>query len=182
MWSFEVTPIQRLIGTLGLLSLLASCTVEPLNATSSNRLSADGTSASVRTIMKSISVDPVRERVAQQVRNNLLFELNGGQLEPGGQYKVSLRVSPSTRSLAVEGDSLSSTSAQAVVRVNYRLIDMTSGKPISEGIRQAVASFDQTPQSYANERAARDAQNRAAKAVAQQVRLAIGQALTQNNS
>ena len=182
MWSFSVTPIQRLVGTLGLLTLLASCTVGPLNATSSSRVGADGTSSSVRAIMKSITVDPVNERVAQQVRNNLLFELNGGQQEPGGQYNVSLRVSPQTRSLAIEGDSLSTTSAQVAVTVNYRLIDTETNEPIAEGVRRAVASFDQTPQSFANERATRDAQNRAAKEVAQQVKLAIGQALTSNNS
>ena len=182
MWSFNVTPIQRLIGTLGLLTFLASCTVEPLNATSSSRLGADGTSSSVRAIMKTITVDEVGTRVAQQVRNNLLFELNGGKLEPGGQYKVNLRVTPQTSSLAVEGDSLSTTSAQVSVTVNYRLIDTTTNKPVAEGIRRAVASFDQTPQTFANERATRDAENHAAKEAAQQVRLAIGQALTNNNS
>ena len=53
MWSFNVTPIQRLLGTLALLTFLASCTVEPLNATSSSRLTSDGTSASVQEVMKS---------------------------------------------------------------------------------------------------------------------------------
>lgn len=182
MWSFNVTAVQRLFGTLGMLTFLASCTVEPLNATSSSRLGSEGSSSSVRAIMKSTTIDPVNERVAQQVRNNLLFELNGGQQVPGGQYKVSLRVTPQTRSLAVEGDSLSTTSAQVAVTVNYRLIDTSTNKPISEGVRRAVASFDQTPQKFANERATRDAENRAAKEVAQQVRLAIGQALTSNNS
>ena len=182
MWSFNVTPIQRLLGTLALLTFLASCTVEPLNATSSSRLTSDGTSASVQEVMKSITVDAVDTRVAQQVRNNLLFELNGGKLEPGGQYRVNLRVSPSTRSLAIEGDSLSTTSAQATITVSYRLIDNATNKPISEGVRRAFASFDQTPQKYANERSARDAQNRAAKEVAQRLRLAIAKALATNDS
>ena len=182
MWSFNVTPIQRLVATLAMLTFLASCTVEPLNATSSGRLSADGTSSSVQQIMKTMSVDAVNARVAQQVRNNLLFELNGGKLEPGGQYRVSLRVSPGTRSLAIEGDSLSTTSAQASVTVTYRLIENATNKPIAQGVRRAYASYDQTPQKYANERAIRDAQNRAAKEVAQRVRLAIAKALSSDNS
>jgi LPS-assembly lipoprotein len=181
MWSSDVTQIQRLLGTLGLLVFLASCTVEPLNATSSSRLGADGTSSSVQTVMKSITIAPVKERVAQQVRNNLLFDLNGGQLEPGGQYKVTLEVASAARSLAVEGDSLSATSAQAAVTVNYVLLDTSRGETVSEGTRRAVASFDKTPQKFANERAELDAQNRAAKDVARQIRLAIGQALTKIN-
>lgn len=182
MWSFNVTPIQRLVATLAMLTFLASCTVEPLNATSSSRLSADGTSSSVQEVMKTISVDAVNERVAQQVRNNLLFELNGGKLEPEGQYRVSLRVAPRTRSLSIEGDSLATTSAQASVTVTYRLIENATNKPIAQGVRRAYASYDQTPQKYANERAIRDAQNRAAKEVAQRVRLAIAKALSSDNS
>lgn len=181
MWSSDVRQIQRLAGTLGLLILLASCTVQPLNSTSSNRLGADGTSSSVRSVMKSINVKPVKTRVAQQVRNNLLFDLNGGQLVPGGQYEVKLEISSASQSLAVEGDSLSSTSAQVAITAIYTLFDTSTGKPVSTGTRRAVASFDQTPQKFANERAQRDAENRAAKVVAQQIRLAIGQALTQAN-
>ena len=181
MWSFDMTPVFRLAG-LGLLIFLASCTVEPLNATSNSRLGADGTPSSVSSIMKAITVEPVNERVAQQVRNNLLFAMNGGRLEPGGNYKVSMVVTPVSSGLAVEGDSLSTTSAQASVQVSYKLIDIRSGKPVDAGIRKAVASFDKTPQSFANERADRDAQNRAAKEVALQLRAAIAQALSRADS
>ena len=73
-------------------------------------------------------------------------------------------------------------SAQATITVSYRLIDNATNKPISEGVRRAFASFDQTPQKYANERSARDAQNRAAKEVAQRLRLAIAKALATNDS
>ena len=182
MWSSDLAQVQRLIGTLGLLMFLASCTVEPLNSTSTNRLSADGSSSSVRAVMKSITVAPVDERVAQQVRNSLLFELNGGQLEPGSQYQVKLKVTPASRSLAIESDSLLPTSTQVIVTVNYDLLDTSTRKSFSAGTRRAVASFDKTPQKFANERAERDAQNRAAKDVARQIRLAIGQALTRSSS
>ncbi|MEP0943947.1 MAG: LPS assembly lipoprotein LptE [Rhizobiaceae bacterium] len=182
MWSSDVRQIQRLAGTVSLLFFIASCTVQPLNSTTTNQLSLDGTSSSVRGVMKTISVKPVKTRVAQQVRNNLLFDLNGGQQEPGGQYVVSLQISSASQSLAVEGDSLSSTSTQVAVTAVYTLLDTSTGKPVSTGKRRAVASFDQTPQKFANERAQRDAENRAAKVVAQQLRLAIGQALTQANS
>ena len=178
MWSSNVTHIKRLIGPICALSVLAACTVEPLNGTSSSRISNDGTSQSVRTIMKSTSVAPVSTRVGQQVRNNLLFELNGGQLVEGGEYRVTLNVTSASRSLAIERDSLTPTSSQAVVSVTYRLVKSDSGDVISEGTRRAVASYDQTPQKFANERALRDAQNRAAKEVALYLRLAIGQALT----
>lgn len=178
MWSSNMTRFRPLIGTAGLMLFLASCTVEPLNATRSfNNTADDGVSQSVRAIMKTITIDPVKERVAQQVRNNLLFELNGGRQEPGGRYKLKLKVTTGARSLAIESDSLSPTSAQVAVTVNYELVDTTSQKEASGGRRRAVASFDKTPQKFANERAERDAQNRAAKDVARQIRMAIGLSL-----
>ena len=178
MWSSDMTRFRPLIGVAGLLMFLASCTVEPLNATrSSSSVSGDGVSQSVRSVMKTITIDSVSDRVAQQVRNNLLFELNGGRLEPGGQYNLKLKVVSGARSLAIESDSLSPTSAQVAVTVTYELIDTITKKEVSGGQRRAVASFDKTPQKFANERAERDAQNRAAKDVARQIRLAIGLSL-----
>jgi LPS-assembly lipoprotein len=180
MWSSDLIRIGHLAGVVGLLMFLGSCTVEPLNATRSGRLvqSADGTSQTVQSVMKAITVNPVNERVAQQVRNNLLFELNGGSQLPNGRYNVKMKVAAASRSLAIENDSLSPTSAQVAVTVDYELVDSSTGKPVSGGKRRAVASYDQTPQQFANERALRDAQNRAAKDVALQIRLAIAQALS----
>ncbi len=181
MSSSDLTPFPRLVGAVGLLMLVASCTVKPLNATkSATSISDDGTSRSVAVVMKTITVNPVDERVAQQVRNNLMFELNGGQLEPGGNLGLSLKVVTGSRSLAIENNSLSPTSAQIAVTVTYNLIDATTRKSVSSGTRRAVASYDKTPQKFANERAQRDAENRAAKDAARQIRLAIGQSLAKH--
>ena len=177
MWSSKLTRRQVQFGSVGLTMLLAACTVEPLNSTSSSRLAATGADPSVGAIMKSISVEPVETRTAQQVRNHLLFEMNGGRLEPGGQYTVALTVTVGSRSLSIEQDSLTPTSSQISVQVTYQLIDKSNGQPVAQGTKRAVASYDQTPQKFANERASRDAQNRAAKVAARQVHLAIGQAL-----
>ena len=178
MWSSDMTRFGRLAGAACLMMSLASCTVEPLNASRSyGNVSSDGTPSNVRAIMKTISISPVSTRVAQQVRNNLLFELNGGKLVEGGRYNLKLGVTYGSRSLAIESDSLSPTSAQVAVTVNYELVDTTTNKEVAGGKRRAVASFDKTPQKFANERAERDAQNRAAKDVARQIRLAIGLSL-----
>ena len=128
--------------------------------------------------MKTINVEPVDSRVAQQVRNELLFEMNGGTLVPGGQYTVTLDITVGSRSLAIEKDSLTPTSAQVSVNASYQLINIANGQPVAQGRKRAVASYDSTPQKFANERAKRDAQNRAAKVAARQIHLAIAQALT----
>ena len=178
MWSFDGSQAAKIVGIGAMLLSLAACTVQPLNATSSTTtLPGDDQSQDIVSVMKSIAIDPVHNRVAQQVRNRLLFKLNGGQMVPGGRYKIKMLVVSTTRSLAIQSDSLSTTAAQVAVTVDYQLIDKTTNQSVSGGKRRAVASYDKTPQSFANERAERDAQNRAALEVAEQLKTAIAQYL-----
>ena len=156
------------------LATVTACTVEPLNSSvSSNALQAPTDS-----ILASTKVSPVYTRVAQQVRNQLLFAMNGGKLQEGGRYRVDLTVTPSAYNLSVETNSLAPTSAQVAIFASYNLVDTTNGKSVARGSRKSIASYDRTPQSFANERAQRDAENRAAADMAQKLRLAISHDLT----
>lgn len=183
MWFFETVrsrlPHARNIRWLTIamaIVTLSACTIEPLNANRTAR--ADLAGGSVRSILAQTEVDPVTTRYAQQVRNGLLFEFNGGQLQPGGQYRVKLNVSRRVQRLAVESNSRAPTSSQVLMRVQYALIDKEAGKTIATGKRQTIAAFDRTPQSFANERAERDAENRAAVKLARQIHLAVAQTLS----
>ena len=161
---------------LSVLTFLSACTVEPLNAARSNSQLVNGNyNASVSQTLAATEIDPVSERSAQQVRNRLLFAMNGGELQPGGRYRVSLTVKETTQTLSVQASSLAPTSAQVRVLADYSLIDKKSGGVIATGQRRALAAYDRTPQSFSNLRAQRDAQDRAAREVAEQLRLAIAQ-------
>ena len=176
MWSSR--PLRLLSAVCGMTALatLAACTVEPLNASRpDSQLSSEKTSGSTREILASTTVDPVDTRAAQQVRNNLLFAMNGGRLQPGGTYSVQLTVVSRTSNLSITTDSLTPTSARVSILVDYKLVEVSSGKTVASGRRRSIAGYDRTTQSFANERAERNAQNRAAKEVAQQVRLSIAQ-------
>lgn len=178
MWSFRPLRIGTRYLSLILLAALHGCTVEPLNAAKpDNVLASDSASATVSIILAAIEVAAVNERVAQQVRNELVFGLNGGQVRSGGRYKVNLTVTHSTSRLSVESSAATATSAQVRITARYLLTDKTSGKVVANDKRLALASYDRTPQSFANQRAERDAQNRAAKDVARQIRLALGQTI-----
>ena len=175
MWSFKVSNVMKTACMVLFAGALGACTVEPLASSTPTGKLGNGVSSSTAEILSRTDVKPVDTRVAQQVRNNLLFSMNGGRLQPGGRYSVKLTVKATSRSLSVESSSLAPTSAQVAVLVQYELLEATTGKIVSAGTRRSLASYDRTPQSFANERALRDAQNRAAKEVAQQVRLAIAQ-------
>lgn len=180
MWSLRPLRVGALCVGLASLAVLHGCTVEPLNAAKPNTAIASGNaSASVSEILAATDVASVNERVAQQVRNELLFGLNGGRAQSGGEYKVSLIVTHQTNKLSIESSATTSTSAQVRVSAKYILVKKTTGKTVGNGTRMALASYDRTPQSFANQRAERDAQNRAAKDVARQIRLALGQTISE---
>lgn len=173
MWSSKF----RCAGTLLAFALVAGCTVEPLNSTSASVAGAGNVSDTTRAVLERTSVSPVSTRVAQQVRNTLLFSMNGGTQKPGGRYRVDLNVVSTVSDLSVQTSSLAPTSAQVKVAAKYNIVEIATSKSIGSGTHTTIAGFDKTPQSFANERAERDAQNRAAREAAQRIRLSVANAI-----
>lgn len=140
---------------------LQGCQVRPLYAAY----------ASPQPKMASIAVDPVSTRIAQQVRNHLVFLLDRGGSQPvRPAYTLALNVT--SRQIGVfVGSSVDSspTSGKDRVTVAYVLKDASSGTPLKTGTRSAVAAYDLPPQEFTRLRAARDAENRAAIAAAELV-------------
>lgn len=159
----------------------AGCTVQPLYSSGE----ATSLGASVQPVMReklaSIAIEPATTRYGQEVRNKLIFLLSGGAGEPATPaYRLSLGVTSST-SAAVSvnvGDTTDKTGrpSAGTVRVasRYVLRDM-DGKPVAKGTRVVSSSFDRPRQEFANLRAERDAQDRAAEELAQQLMLSLAQ-------
>jgi LPS-assembly lipoprotein len=155
-------------------TMLAGCTVQPLYGSGAGP-SASGQSAA----LPAIGVDPVNTRQAQQVRNHLVFLFNGGAAEPANPaFRVKLSVSQRTvASATVQRTTLAErepTAGRVIMNATYELID-GEGAVAARGTRQAIASFDQPVQQFAAERAERDAEDRAARELAEILRLAIAQ-------
>lgn len=159
------------------LIFLQACTVQPLNATRSTT-DSQGLSRTTADTLAGMEVAQINSRIGQQVRNALLFKLNGGEQKEGGHYKVNLAISSSAQTLSIESNELSPTSARFEITGNYTIVDKRDGSTVGTGKRKTITAYDQTPQSFANERAQRDAENRGAKALAEQIRLAIAQSIT----
>ena len=156
------------IAALAITGFLATaCTVQPLYAPS-------GPSAAVQNAaLASIYVKPADDRVGQQVRNALIFLLNGGSGQPANPaYELELKVSRSNRGALViqtptDGEPTAST---VTVTTNYTLTDTVDETKISTRRARASASYDVSGQEFANTRAERDAENRAARDVAERIR------------
>ena len=165
---------------LAALATVAGCTVRPLYGDVTSATSAQGMEATQG--LSSVVITPAKERVGQEVRNHLIFLLNGGQGQPANAtYRLDLeteaRSASTTTAVSLGRVDLEPTTAIVTVRTGYRLSEASTGRIVSAGMRTAQAPYDMKGQDFAALRAERDAQNRAAREVAELLRLAIAQEL-----
>ncbi len=149
---------------------MSACTVQPLAGTSP---SSAGTTPEFR----SIAIDAVTTRPAQEVRNALLFALHGGVTPVETRYSLRLDVSSQSVQLAIRSSTLAPTASQVILTTSYVLRETATGETVASGRQKTVAAYDQTSQSFADTRALRDAENRAASEAAQKIRLSLARDL-----
>jgi LPS-assembly lipoprotein len=149
------------IATLSASLLLSGCSYRPLYGGGS-----DGKGVAVA--LSGITVEEQKTRAGQVVRNNLISSFGGN----GSNFILRLAATEKTRSV-------SSLSDQNVVRyrlnlnVRYELVDAKSGKTLTAGSSFSNVSYDTVEQPIADLRAAEDARERAAREVAEDVRLRL---------
>lgn len=188
MWSPDRLPafarLRRPAAALGLsaaLLLPAACTVQPLYASRGfTDASQAATQAPDSGALPPLALAPVATREGQEVRNQLLFLLNGGGRQPENpRYTVSMTVAAveqSSATIQVQRDE-EPTAAQMAVSASYVITDTQTAVPVAQGRREILSAFDVPRQEFAVSRARRDAQNRAARELAALLRLAIVQDL-----
>lgn len=167
------------LSVLGVLAL-AGCTVQPLYGDISSSISptAYGQAPSA---VASIGVKPVTYRAAQELRNHVIFALNGGAAEPA-QPRYMLELGVQVRPIAtarIQGGTSDNepTAGALMIGSSYTLTDTATGRIVARGSRSATATFDRPRQDFAALRALRNAEDRAARELAESLRIAIGQDL-----
>ncbi len=160
----QITKISRSCIAIFAVLFLSACQFQPLYG---ERTPGQGGG------LEQVGVASVDSRVGQQVRNHLLFLLNGGFASSEKTHEARLRVSYNNILSASLPSVADSTAGTVTVNVSYDLVDLATNEIIASGSRDATASYDRTGQVLANNRATRDAENRAAKEAAEVLRLAI---------
>lgn len=175
--SFPLLRLPRIAGLVALAAIVGGCTVQPLYSTSA--VTAAG--APMASALASVNVSPVTTRQGQEVRNHLIFLLGGGQGNPSGAaFSVDLVVSSyasASASTLVSTTEQAPTASLMNVVATYTLRDNTTGLVVDRGTRQSFATYDVPVQQFAALRAERDAENRAAREVAELLRSAVAQAM-----
>jgi LPS-assembly lipoprotein len=161
--------LRRAKLSAGLLLLLttSACTFRPLYSQS------DDVNGNLSTQLSQVSVNEVDTRVAQQVRNHLIFILNASNQPLEYRYQANLQIASIERRTSSQKSLSDTTAGFVTVIASYTLMDSKGNKRIASGSRKATAYFDRNSQILANQRAVRDAENRAGKEVAEKLRHAF---------
>jgi LPS-assembly lipoprotein len=149
---------------------LSGCTVQPVYGAR-----PDG--GAVGQALAGVDIDPVDTRVAQEVRNKLVFYLTGGSgASSNPQYRMKLRVTSAENALGISRTG-SAPVYSVTVTASYTLTPIGSDEVLLRETARGTASYDRSNQNYANIRAKLDAENRAAAAAADEIRLRLASAI-----
>ena len=146
---------------------LAACGFSPLYAERE-----DGTTVADQ--LATVSIDPMRDRVGQQMHNLLRDRLNPYGQPASPDYRLLLQITETTRELGVRRDE---TATRANLRLDARffLRRTGSGEQVLKGRSTSTTSYDILEEPFATTISERDARERALREVADEIetRLAI---------
>lgn len=137
-------------------------------------LAAGGT---VAADLRGIQVDPVPERFGHYVRDELLTDINGSGAPVTPKYRLTLSPRERLQTALVDITTQRTQAGTIVTDVDYKLYPIGSDTPIAAGTVSSAASYNRNEQRFANIRAARDAEIRDARTVADQLAIRLAAAI-----
>ena len=180
MWWLDWRPLHRLalrlagVGAAG--AVVAGC-FQPLYGDAS--FTASSTSPSVAAAMATVDVNQIAaangtplSRIAVEVRNKLLFNLTGGGAAAPPAYRLNINLTANNLSVIVDINSGRPDTENYALNASYTLQDIKSGKPVFTSQTFARVSYDVPGQAqrFARARGLRDAEERAAQLIADNIR------------
>ena len=119
------------------------------------------------------------DRVGHYLRNDLIFDLNGTGTPGAPKYRLTVTTTESTTTPTIESQVGAADAATLTVIAKYALAPSGGGKPIisSEAVSSKV--YDLSINRFSNLRAARDAEIRLSKSLADEMELRIAAALAE---
>jgi LPS-assembly lipoprotein len=123
--------------------------------------------------LQSIAVDEIPLQLGHYVRNELIFGLNGTGSQPPPRYRLMVVLRERVQTPILDTVTGRATSATVIVDAEYRLITIPGEVEVTKGIAFNIASYDRFSNRFSNVRAARDAEIRDARVIAESIRTRI---------
>jgi LPS-assembly lipoprotein len=136
-------------------------------------------SADMRAAMANVAVQQIaapngstESRIAVEVRNGLLFALNGGAEPSVPTHELRIRMSSTRLSVIIDRTTARPDVENFGINASYELVDLRTGKSVVKDQTFSRVSYDVPGQQqrFARARGLRDAENRAAQLIADNIR------------
>jgi LPS-assembly lipoprotein len=110
-------------------------------------------------------------RIAVELRNALIFDMTGGNGGAGATHRLTIQLHTTRQQVIVDSTTARPDVEQYGINAVYTLSEIGSGKPVVVGQTFARVSFDipGQEQRFARSRGLRDAENRAAKVISENI-------------
>ena len=173
----QVKRFARLVPALALAGLLTGC-FQPMYGDRS--LMTPGTESGSKTLeaLRAVDVKQIAapngtplSRIAVEVRNDLLFNLTGGSNAAPPTHELEIKMTTTNLSVIVDITTSRPDVQNYGIDATYTLREIATGKTVFTSQTFSRVSYD-TPgqqQRFVSNRALRDAENRAAKVIADQI-------------
>jgi len=165
----------KIIGFCALVAIaLPSCGFQPLHGPTASGQNLDD-------VLKSVEISTVPGRVGQRIRNELIYGTMGGErygdVKPA--FRLDLIVKEELRNtlIAQTGDPQGRI---VEVNVEFKLVRLADNKTVFTGRTAGRAAYDKVPSVFADVRAQVDAENRAARTIAENIKLRVSAYLSGN--
>ena len=147
---------------------LAACGFRPVYS------SPDATDASVANDLAAVRIEPLRDRVGQQMHNFLRDRLNPYGQPVSPSYRLRVNLVETVRELGVQLDETASRANLQMI-ANFTLLNFATDEPLLTGRTSSTTSYDILRNPFATTVSETDARERALREVADdiQTRLAL---------
>lgn len=133
-------------------------------------------------LLASVQVDDVamardQERIGHYLRSELIFDLDGSGQPAPKRYRLKLQGSEAVQTPIVSTQTGRAEAGTIVGTVKFSLENLDGTRVVTEGVATSTATYDRSVQRFASLRAARDAEIRLAKLLADQIKTRIASVL-----
>jgi LPS-assembly lipoprotein len=160
--------LARLVA-LAPLPLLGGCltAVEPLYG------SWTGQGDKLAGKLQAVAVDPIGSRLGHYLGDDLILALNGTGAQVPAKYHLIVTIAEASQSPLIDTVTGIPTSGTVVTTAHFQLVPIAGPEPIYKGTAFVAASYDRSLARFADVRAARDAEIRDARMLADQIRTQV---------
>jgi LPS-assembly lipoprotein len=145
---------------------LSGCGFRPLYATES-------TPAGISVYFEQIFVGEIDGRTGRTLRNQLMDAFTPGGTPKSAAYRLEIVLEGQKEGLAIQ-DNADITRYNYTLSAKYKLIDAANSQVMNTGVSRAIAGYNVVNEQFSTQIAQRDAEERAAREIGEDIRLRLG--------